>query len=102
MNVSGNVPVPLNNWSLVTWTMSPFGDYGKGQVVFYVGTAARPQAASYFSRAAYSGDLNIGTNWGSMYYTGRIDGLLFAGRTWALSDVSMYYNSGAGRSFPFY
>lgn len=33
---------------------------------------------------------------------GMVDGLLFAARTWGLTEVREYYNSGSGRAFPFY
>jgi hypothetical protein len=90
-------------WHLVTVTMSPYGPYGKSQVCLSVDNAAFQCGPMGYSLKGNTRDLYVGaapyaTGYNNIY----LDGFGIWARTWDTADMALYYNSAAGRAFPFY
>lgn len=88
-------------WHLVVVTMSPYGPYGKARACISLdgGTQQCSTAFAYNVKTVFS-NLTVGGYGGG--FNGAIDGLLIASRTWSPYDISLYWNGGSGRAFPFY
>jgi hypothetical protein len=98
--------VSASYWYLIVWKLSPYGPYGKAQACISMTKSGDALSAFTCGNLTYnvrsnSADLTVGGRGGEYLY-GQIDGLGVWSRAWSPNDLSLYYNSGSGRSFPFY
>jgi hypothetical protein len=93
--------IPLDQWALVVWKLSPYGPYGKAQACISVNNAAFTCGDLTYNVRSSSADLTVGGRSGE-YLNTVMDGLAIWSRGLSANDVALYYNSGSGRAFPFY
>jgi len=114
VSVTSTATMTLNAWHLVVWgyDQAEAADFlttaDTGRVMYVqVDNGARDKVGlAYFPIIGPYNDLTLGQRRGSgagytMPYSGRVDQLTFATRTWDSVDAAEFYATGSGKAYPF-
>ena len=114
VSVTSTPTMTINAWHLVVWgyDQAEASDFlttsQTGRVMYVqVDNGARDKVGlAYFPIVGPFIDLVLGQRKGSgvsytLPYSGRVDQLTFAGRTWDSVDATEFYNVGSGKAYPF-
>ena len=114
VSITSNASMTLNAWHLIVWgyDQAEASDFTTtsltGRVMYVqVDSGARDKVGlAYFPIIGPYNDLLLGQRRGTaagytLPFSGRVDELTFAGRTWDSLDVIEFYATGTGKPYPF-
>ena len=114
VSVTSTASMTLNAWHLVVWgydsavatDFATTSDTGRVMYVQADSGARDSVGLAYFPIIGPFNDLVLGQRKGSgspytQPYSGRVDQLVFASRTWDSVDTTEFYNVGSGKAYPF-
>ena len=114
VSVTSTASMTLNAWHLVVWgydsavatDFATTSDTGRVMYVQADSGARDSVGLAYFPIIGPFNDLVLGQRKGSgsaytQPYSGRVDQLVFASRTWDSVDTTEFYSAGSGKAYPF-